>query len=403
MTTEPKLIQNTREPLEAVIDTPDALEHVCDLIAAASGPVALDTERAGSYRYSQGAYLVQVRRRGAGTFLIDPRAFGDLSALNAAIGKGEWILHSATQDLPWLAELGMRPRLLFDTELAAQLLNFERIGLAPVMEQVLGITLAKEHSAADWSRRPLPLEWQVYAALDVEYLIELRETLWLALQEAGKDDWAEQEFEHLLGFQPAPEKPDPWRHVHGSGKVAAPRNLAALRELYYARESIAKAEDLAPTKVLTNAAMVALAQKLPRGKRFMNAIEAFRNDRAGRKRSDVWFAALSRAAKLPAEELPSRKAPRIPGEVPESRNFAHNHPQEAERWHRLREAVMRQAKRFEVHPEAMLEPRTVRRLAWVLPDDAAAEQVLEVLLASGARQWQIELLAGDLVWALRAE
>ena len=213
----PRLVTRTREPLAPIVNTSAALARVCELIADATGPVALDTERAGSFRYSQGAYLVQLRREGAGTFLIDPIAFPDLEPLSRAIGKAEWILHDATQDLPYLLELGMRPQLLFDTELAAKLLNFQGFGLAAVLEQVLGISLAKEHSAADWSTRPLPSDWQTYAALDVDYLIDLRNHLWLQLQDADKDDWAEQEFDFLLDFQPPAPKPDPWRHVPGSG------------------------------------------------------------------------------------------------------------------------------------------------------------------------------------------
>lgn len=399
----PQLVTRTREPLAPIVDTPAGLQHVCELVAAATGPVALDTERAGSFRYSQGAYLVQLRRDGVGTVLIDPVAFPDLKPLNRAIGKAEWILHDATQDLPCLSELGMRPQLLFDTELAAKLLNFEGFGLAAVMEQVLGITLAKEHSAADWSTRPLPSDWQTYAALDVDYLIDLRNELWLRLQDEDKDDWAEQEFDFLLDFQPPAPKPDPWRHVPGSGKVHAPRNLAALRELWYSRDELAQDEDLAPTKVLTNAAMIALAAGLPKGKRYMGALEDFRHDRVGRKRADRWFAALRRSYQLSAQELPPRRAPRIPGEVPDSRTFTHNHPLEADRWRRLRETVAGVAAQLDVNYEVMLEPKTIRRLAWVLPDDASESQVLEVLQASQARPWQIENTLDSLVQALKSE
>lgn len=402
-TRQPRLITETREPLGDIIDTPDALQDVCDLVAAATGPVALDTERAGSFRYSQGAYLVQLRREGAGTFLIDPTAFPDLAPLNEAIGKAEWILHDATQDMPCLAEVGMRPRLLFDTAVAAQLLNFKGFGLAAALEEVLNITLAKEHSAADWSTRPLPKDWKIYAALDVEYLIPLRNEMWLMLQDEDKDDWAEQEFDHLLDFRPPPPKPDPWRHVPGSGKVHTPRSLAALRELWYSRDQLAQEKDLAPTKVLTNAAMIALAVSLPRGKRYMGSLEDFRRDRTGRKLADRWFAALSRSYKLPASELPPRRAPRNPGEIPDSRNFTHNHPVEADRWHRLREAVLAVAETVNVNHELMLEPKTVRRLAWLLPDEAGKSQVLEVLQASAARTWQIEMTADALTRALKAE
>ncbi|MGZ8761622.1 MAG: ribonuclease D, partial [Aeromicrobium sp.] len=189
-----------REPLTPVVETQEALDEMTKAIAAATGPVALDAERASGFRYSQRAYLVQIRREGAGSALIDPIAFDDLSQLNEAISDAEWILHAASQDLMCFAEIGMRPKALFDTELAGRLLNLPRVGLATLVETQLGRSLAKEHSAADWSTRPLPAPWLHYAALDVEVLIELRDILHDQLVETGKRDWAAQEFEALLSF-----------------------------------------------------------------------------------------------------------------------------------------------------------------------------------------------------------
>ncbi len=187
--------------------TSDGLAAVIARLAGGSGPVAMDSERASGFRYGQRAYLVQICREGSGTFLIDPIALPDLSGVAAAIADAEWILHAASQDLPCLAEVGLVPRTLFDTELAGRLLGRDRVGLAALVESELGVTLAKEHSAADWSTRPLPEPWLRYAALDVEYLIELREVLGEALQEAGKGEWARQEFAAIAAAPaPAPAK-----------------------------------------------------------------------------------------------------------------------------------------------------------------------------------------------------
>src|SRR6185312_16420836 len=144
--------------------------------------------------YGHRAFLVQLRRRGAGTVLIDPVACPDLSALDAALAGTEAVLHAASQDLPCLADLGYRPRQLFDTELAGRLLGYPRVGLGTLVTEVLGLTLEKSHSAADWSTRPLPAEWLKYAALDVEVLVELRNSLAEQLAEQGKTEWARQEF-----------------------------------------------------------------------------------------------------------------------------------------------------------------------------------------------------------------
>jgi ribonuclease D len=155
------------------------IEEAARLLDRGRGPFAVDAERASGFRYSNRAYLIQVRRAGAGTVLIDPVSHGadPLTALRPVaevLGSDEWILHSADQDLPCLAEVGMRPPALYDTELAGRLAGFDRVNLATMVERLLGFGLAKGHGAADWSKRPLPAEWLNYAALDVELLMELR-------------------------------------------------------------------------------------------------------------------------------------------------------------------------------------------------------------------------------------
>ena len=184
----PAPLLRLRDGLPGPTDTPEALRRVVDAVAAGSGPVALDAERASGYRYSARAYLVQLRRAGAGTALVDPIAFPDLAELGRAIGDAEWILHAASQDLPCLREIGLRPVSLFDTELAARLLGYPRVGLATLVESIVGQSMRKEHSAADWSKRPLPTPWLEYAALDVEVLLELREVLGRELEDLAQLD-----------------------------------------------------------------------------------------------------------------------------------------------------------------------------------------------------------------------
>ena len=181
-----------------VIDNSADLDAAITDIAAGTGPVAVDAERASGYRYGQRAYLVQIRREGVGTILIDPVPFGDLRANGAAVSDAQWVVHAASQDLPSLREVGLEPEALFDTELAARLAGYERVGLATMVELLLGLQLAKEHSAVDWSRRPLPEPWLRYAALDVEILLELRDALEAELRRQGKLDWAHQEFDAVL-------------------------------------------------------------------------------------------------------------------------------------------------------------------------------------------------------------
>lgn len=230
----------------SVISDAEEFRAACAVLAAGTGPVAVDVERASGFRYSQRAYLVQVFRREAGVFLFDPPAIGDFAPLQEAIGDVEWVLHAASQDLPSLRELRLEPPVIFDTELASRLLGHERVGLGAVVEDTLGITLKKEHSAADWSTRPLPDSWLEYAALDVLHLIDVRDVLVLELEEQNKTEYAAQEFAATLARAPKPPREDPWRRLSGLHQVRGARNLAVARSLWQAREAYAQDQDVSP-------------------------------------------------------------------------------------------------------------------------------------------------------------
>ncbi|WP_250448502.1 ribonuclease D, partial [Actinotalea sp. C106] len=228
-------LREPRDGVPTVVDSPEALAAAVDRLRSASGPVAVDAERASGYRYGQRTFLVQMRREGAGTVLIDPVPLPDLSPVNEALGDAEWVLHAASQDLPGLSEQKLRPAAVFDTELAARLLGLPRVGLAAVVAEILGLGLAKEHSAVDWSTRPLPRDWLLYAALDVEVLLDLRRELGDRLVAAGKDEWARQEFEAVRLAPPPPPRVDPWRRTSGLHAIREPRRLAVVRALWEAR------------------------------------------------------------------------------------------------------------------------------------------------------------------------
>jgi ribonuclease D len=252
-----------RGGIPPVVEDAKALADVIERFTGADGPVAVDAERASGYRYGQRAYLVQLRREGAGTALIDPIACPDLSALSDAIADAEWVLHAANQDLPSLAGVGLRPKRLFDTELGARIAGYERVGLGTMAEIVLGQQLAKEHSAVDWSRRPLPAPWLAYAALDVEILVDLRNALEGELERQGKLRWAHEEFEALLAAPPAPPRPDPWRRTSGIHRLRGRRQLAVVRALWGARDRLAQDRDIAPGRLLPDSAIVAAATASP--------------------------------------------------------------------------------------------------------------------------------------------
>ena len=160
------------------------LAEVISELLKGSGPIAVDAERASGYKYSARAYLIQIKRNGGGLHLLDPIAIGttDLwKEMSDSFQDEEWIIHASTQDLPCLRELGINPTKIFDTELGGRIAGCERVGLGPLTESLLEVQLAKEHSAVDWSIRPLREEWLNYAALDVELLVELRDEVWKLL------------------------------------------------------------------------------------------------------------------------------------------------------------------------------------------------------------------------------
>jgi ribonuclease D len=397
---QPAPLLTLRDGLPEITDTPEGLAEVVARVAAGTGPVGLDAERASGYRYSARAYLVQLRREGAGTALIDPVAFPDLTSLNEAIGGAEWILHAASQDLPCLREIGLEPTSLFDTELAARLLGYPRVGLATLVESIVGKSMRKEHSAADWSQRPLPTPWLEYAALDVEVLLELREVLGRELEETGKAEWARQEFEHLIHHVP-PARVDPWRRTSGIHKAKGRRALAAVRELWTVRDELASSLDTTPGRLIPDAAVIAAANALPTNGKLLLATQGF-HGRGARRYLESWVDALKRARALPDAELPPL-ANRTDG-PPQVRSWADRDPVAAARLNAARKAVAALSEERNVPIENLLTPDYLRRLLWTppkvadadLPDAVAAE-----LARLGARQWQVELMAPLIAEAIR--
>ena len=351
--------------------------------------MAIDAERASGYRYSARAYLIQLRREGAGTALVDPIAFDDLDPLVKALDGTEWILHAASQDLPCLDELGLRPARLFDTELAGRLLGYPRVGLATLVEEILGSRLRKEHSAVDWSTRPLPQPWLEYAALDVEPLVELREALHQQLLEAGKWEWAAQEFAQLLDFEaPSEPPPEPWRRTSGLHRVRGRRSLAAVRALWDARDEIAAQRDVTPGRIIPDSAIVEAASALPRDRAALLGLRGF-HGRGAERYANVWVAALRRARQVPEAELPLVTA-RYDGPPP-PRAWAERDPAAAARLSQTRAALTELGEQLHVPSENLLTPDHVRRVLWQPPEDSSVEGIGAALATLGARQWQIDL------------
>jgi ribonuclease D len=368
-----------------VIDRLEDLEGAARRLAEGHGPVAVDVERASGFRYSQRAYLIQVFRRGAGVFLFDPPPIGDFSALQEAIGDAEWILHAASQDLPSLRELDLEPASMFDTELAARLLGHERVGLGAVVEDTLGITLAKAHSASDWSTRPLPQSWLEYAALDVEHLVDVRDALVAELAEQGKTEFAAEEFQAVLEREPKPAREEPWRRLSGLHQVRGRRAFAIARALWTAREDFARDQDVAPGRLVPDRALVAALLADPKSKSELASVKEF-TGRASRTQLDRWWNAFEEGratTDLPLERVPGGDS------LPPPRAWPDRNPEADARLKAARPVVEQRAEELGMPTENLLTPELLRRVAWAPPVPVTAASVGEALEALGARRWQV--------------
>lgn len=391
----------------SVVDTEELFIKALTELESGTGPFAVDAERASGYKYSARAYLIQIKRRDGGLHLIDPIPFGPghslFSQLNHLLGTDEVILHASTQDLPCLRELGINPTRLFDTELGGRLAGLPRVGLGPLLESLMGVSLAKEHSAVDWSTRPLPHDWLTYAALDVELLIELREKVFNLLKSAGKDLWAAQEFESILQAPPAPPRQDPWRRTSGMHKVKRRNQLAIVKSLWQARDEIAQNLDIAGGKLLSDAAIIELTLHAPKNKKELEKVLRPIGLRARwLENVDVWMDAIIQATYSPEDAWPEIRS--NADVLPPVKLWRERFPEKYAPLTHARAAIDLKAQELEIPQENLITPEVVRRICWSPPSGATIaldiQAVSLAMAALGARSWQVELTAGLIAAAL---
>ncbi len=383
-----------------VIESEAAFRSALSDLAKGTGPFAVDAERASGYKYSARAYLIQIKRNGGGLHLIDPIPFGPghqlFIELNELLNTDEVILHASTQDLPCLRELGINPKLLFDTELGGRIAGLPRVGLGPLLEAHLGVLLAKEHSAVDWSVRPLPQDWLNYAALDVELLIELRNIIAQLLLDAKKLHWAEAEFAAILAAPPSPPRVDPWRRTSGMHKIRKRNQLAIIRSLWNVRNEIAAGQDVSPGKLLNDNAIVELAMNPPTNKREFDKVLRPIGLRARWKDNlDIWLATISTAVALPENEHPEMRA--AGDSMPPTKIWKERFPEKYAPFTHARAAVEARAEELNIPVENLIAPDVIRKLVWKLSTDVEKDAI-----DLGARPWQVAEIA-ELVTAALLE
>ena len=390
-----------------IIDTEKAFREAIDQLAKGSGPFAVDAERASGFRYSARAYLIQIKRIDGGLHLIDPIPFGPghqlFSELNELLNTDEVILHASTQDLPCLRELGINPARLFDTELAGRIAGLPRVGLGPLLESIMGVLLAKEHSAADWSARPLPKEWLTYAALDVELLVELRNHMYKLLEDAKKLPWAVEEFASILNAPPAPPRVDPWRRTSGMHKIKRRDQLAVIKSLWIARDAVAAKNDIAAGKLLNDSAIVELAIAVPTNKKeFEKCLRPLGLRARWLENLQLWLDSIAAAVALPEDQWPAMRT--NADTLPPIKLWRDKFPEKFAPLSHARAAIELIAQENQIPVENLVTPEHIRRVCWKPPIGAtttlSVSEVEKALTELGARQWQIDLVAPALAAAL---
>jgi ribonuclease D len=252
----------------------------------------------------------------------------------------------------------------------------------------------------DWSTRPLPEPWLRYAALDVEVLVQVRELMADDLAEQQKTPWAQQEFDSLTRFTGPPVRLEPWRRTSGLHKVRNRRGAAMVRELWQTRDALASSNDIAPGRILPDAALVDLALRSPTteddigqgGQGGQNRVS-----RSARRYQAEWFGALERARRIPEAELPALTV-RSDGPPP-ARAWAERDPVAAARLVHARAALGEFAEEHRIPVENLLSPDFLRRMLWVpqqLAPEPTPDSISAALLKLGARQWQIDI-AGPII------
>ena len=386
-----------------VVDTDQRFEAALSQLAAGKGPFAVDAERASGYKYSARAYLIQIKREGGGLHLIDPIPFGPnhkyFKELNALLQTDEVILHASTQDLPCLREVGINPTKLFDTELGGRIAGLPRVGLGPLLESLMEVSLAKEHSAVDWSQRPLPQDWLNYAALDVELLIELRNQMYSILENSKKLKWALEEFQSILNAPAPPPRVDPWRRTSGMHKIKKRDQLAIVRALWTVRAEIAQEVDVAQGRLLSDAAIVEIAAKavekpIANKKALEKVLRPLGLRARWMENSATWISAITDALALPESEWPPVRTDS--DSLPPIKIWRERFPQKYAPLTHAKANIQAKADELVIPFENLITPEYVRRICWSAPKSGVAP----ALEALGARHWQIEIVAPILEAAL---
>jgi ribonuclease D len=368
------------------IDTVEELDRFLASVANVR-EIALDTEGASFHRFVDRIYLLQLSTRDA-TAVVDPLAVGRPERLGKLLEdeRVEKVLHDADYDLRLLhQDYGWHARNVFDTRIAAQLLGLTSFGLAALLDKFFGVRLDKKHQRADWSIRPLTPGMLDYAAQDTMYLLELRDRMREALERAGRCEWALEEFQRLEGLRWEDEDASiAFFRVKGARDLSR-RELARLRELVQWRDRVAAEMDRATFRVVGNEVLLEAARRAPSTISELLEIKGVPRAMAERRGREL-LDAVTRGDAVADADLP--KFPRAQRWEREA-DFEEN----VSRLKRVRDEV---AKRLSIDPGFLCSrdrlEAVVRRKAQTVADLSDVKDL---------RRWQIAVLGGDFLAALK--
>lgn len=377
-----------------LIEHPEDINAVAAELAGTS-PLAIDVERASGFTYTESACLVQVATsdQAQPVTIFDTLADGfDPEVFRSAFEDRPWILHSASSDLPSLRALSLHGTSLFDTELAGRLLGLERVNLGAMHEAYLDISLAKAHSSANWSRRPLPDSWLDYAALDVRYLHQIVDLLTTELTEAGRLDWFTAECDYLLHKRAPEPLEDPWRKAKNRALLKKRRDLESLKQLWNARDEIARELDWNPKRVAPDALLVDIVLAQPTSVSTLRAVKGLSKKKIVQYSPQLW-AALQQAQDTAGSDLPILR--------PKSRRYP---PHGVWRQHsvdaadllvQLREVIAGIVDPLGIAPEILIKPDAIRDIAWFSSQDDSIS--LEDTIENAFNLWEVRPWQQELV------
>ena len=354
---------------------------------ASESCLALDTEASSFHRYRERIGLIQLSNRNE-TFLLDPMVLNDVASLGGILGseRTETVIHDADYDLRLLKRMyGFRVRNIFDTLIAAELINEPELGLASLLRKYFGIQLDKRFQKADWCKRPLTKEMMAYAAMDTRHLIALRDVLAEQLEAKGRMAWAKEEFGLLteVPFQAKEDTTPAFLRLKGA-KALKPKELAVLRELHAWRDGVASHLDRAPFMVVGNDVLLSLATEPVTDPSVLAKMKGIGPSTMDKYATDI-IAAMERGIQTPKEQWPRLERPkRFPRD-----------PGLDERVKRLKTVRDEMALAFELRPGIVAANQLLLDIARAQPKDAEA-----LAAVPGMRRYQVAAFGEALLKAL---